>query len=90
MQLGLIGLGRMGGNMNVRLLRGGHQMVVYNRGTQPIEEAAAAGSTPSLSVADLVSKLDVPRTVWIMIPAGEPTEQVIRELMDLLQSEKLR
>lgn len=85
MQLGLIGLGRMGGNMNVRLLRGGHDMVVYNRTPEPVEAAAAAGATPALSVADLVSKLSAPRAVWIMIPAGEPTEQSIRELLEFLQ-----
>lgn len=85
MQLGLIGLGRMGGNMNLRLLRGGHATVVYNRTPEPVEAAAAAGAVPTHSVADLVSKLDTPRAVWIMIPAGEPTETAIHELMELLQ-----
>ncbi len=85
MQLGLIGLGRMGGNMNVRLLHGGHEMVVFNLTPEPIEAAAAAGATPSHSVADLVSKLDAPRAVWIMIPAGEPTEKTVAELLELLQ-----
>ncbi|MBK9751412.1 MAG: decarboxylating 6-phosphogluconate dehydrogenase [Chloroflexi bacterium] len=85
MQLGLIGLGRMGGNMNVRLLGGGHEMVVYNLTPEPIEAAAAAGATPSYSVADLVSKLTAPRAIWIMIPSGEPTEKTVTELMELLQ-----
>jgi 6-phosphogluconate dehydrogenase len=84
MQLGLIGLGKMGANMNVRLLRGGHHMVVFNRSPGPVQEAAAAGATPSNSVADLVHKLDAPRAVWIMVPAGEPTELMIVQLLDLL------
>jgi 6-phosphogluconate dehydrogenase len=85
MQLGLIGLGRMGGNMNLRLLRGGHELVVYNRTPEPVEAAAAAGAIPAHSVADLVNKLRAPRAVWVMIPAGEPTEHAIHELLDFLQ-----
>src|SRR5262249_47620329 len=85
MQLGLIGLGKMGGNMNLRLLQGGHQMVVYNRTPEPVRAAADAGSTPSNSLQDMVSKLAKPRAVWIMIPSGNPTESTIQELMGLLE-----
>ncbi|MFN8527184.1 MAG: decarboxylating 6-phosphogluconate dehydrogenase [Anaerolineae bacterium] len=85
MQLGLVGLGRMGANMNLRLLRGGHQLVVYNQTPEPVKAAAEAGATPSDSLADLVSKLDAPRAVWLMIPAGEPTESSVQQLMGLLQ-----
>lgn len=85
MQLGLIGLGKMGANMNLRLLRGGHQMVVFNRSPEPVQAAAAAGATPSTSLADLVSKLDAPRAVWVMVPAGDVTESHIRQLMELLK-----
>jgi 6-phosphogluconate dehydrogenase len=84
MQLGLIGLGRMGGNMNLRLLRGGHEMIVWNRSPQPLEAARAAGATAAASIADLVSRLSAPRPVWIMLPAGEPTEAMLRELIALL------
>jgi len=74
----------MGGNMNLRLLGGGHQMVVYARSPEAVAEGVAAGATGAHSYADLVSKLDAPRAVWLMIPAGEPTEQAIRELMEFL------
>jgi 6-phosphogluconate dehydrogenase len=84
MQLGLIGLGRMGGNMNLRLLRGGHQMVVWNRSRPPLEAAVKAGAAPSETFADLVSKLEAPRAVWVMLPAGDTTEKAVLDLMDLL------
>ncbi|NDJ62607.1 MAG: decarboxylating 6-phosphogluconate dehydrogenase [Chloroflexi bacterium] len=87
MQLGLIGLGKMGANMNLRLLRGGHQMVVFNRSPGPVQAAAAAGAIPSESVEDLVSKLATPRAVWVMVPAGEPTESTVLKLMDLLDAD---
>ncbi len=73
MQLGMIGLGRMGGNMTVRLLRGGHQMIVWNRSKGPVEEAVAAGATAAADIPDLVSKLAAPRAAWIMRPAGVVT-----------------
>lgn len=84
MQLGLVGLGKMGANMNLRLLQGGHELVVFNRSPEPIAEAAKAGSIPAESLADLVSKLDAPRHVWLMVPAGDPTEENINELLGLL------
>lgn len=85
MELGMVGLGRMGGNMTFRLLRGGHKMVVWNRSPEPIEAAAAEGAVPTEGPADLVSKLAAPRAVWVMLPAGEITEAMIHELMGLLQ-----
>ncbi|MFQ3567329.1 MAG: phosphogluconate dehydrogenase (NAD(+)-dependent, decarboxylating) [Aggregatilineales bacterium] len=84
MQLGLIGLGRMGANMTVRLLRGGHEMIVFNRSPKPVEAAVAAGAIGADSIADLVSKLTPPRAVWVMVPAGEPTDAMIGALIDLL------
>jgi 6-phosphogluconate dehydrogenase len=86
MKLGMVGLGRMGGHMTVRLLRGGHEVVVFNRSREPIERAERAGAIGSSSLADLVEKLEPPRVVWLMIPAGEPTEAAIRALKGLLAS----
>jgi 6-phosphogluconate dehydrogenase len=76
-QLGLVGLGRMGFNMRERLRKAGHQVVGYDRNPDV---------TDSESLADLVGKLEAPRTVWVMVPAGEPTRQTINELADLLDS----
>ncbi len=86
MQLGLIGLGKMGGNMNLRLLRGGHATVVYNLTPEPLQAAADAGATIAESVKVLVQKLAVPRAVWIMVPSGDPTESVVQELTTLLDA----
>jgi len=76
MQLGMVGLGRMGGNMAKRLRRGGHEVIGYTRNR-------AVSDVDSLS--GLVDGLNAPRTVWLMIPAGDPTEQAIQELAGLLQ-----
>ena len=84
MQLGVIGLGRMGGNIVRRLLRGGHECVVFNRTPDPVRQLAAEGATPSTGLADLVGKLDPPRAVWVMLPAGEPTEQTVWTLAGML------
>jgi 6-phosphogluconate dehydrogenase len=75
MELGLIGLGRMGGNMAERLRRAGHMVVGYDRNPDVSDVA---------SLEDLVSKLSTPRVVWVMVPAGEPTHATIREVGDLL------
>lgn len=84
MELAMIGLGKMGGNMVKRLLRGGHTVVAYNRSVEPIREAEQEGATGAESVADVVSKLNAPRVVWIMVPAGAPTEEIVDELSELL------
>ena len=76
MQIGMIGLGRMGGNMAERLRRAGHEVVGYARSPQNRDVA---------SLKELASRLSAPRTVWIMIPAGPPTRQTISELMGLLE-----
>jgi len=92
MHLGFIGLGRMGSNMCRRLVRDGHQIVAYNRTVEKAVELADEekqgghdGITPATTVADLVSKLEKPRTVWIMVPAGQATEDQITELLDHLE-----
>jgi 6-phosphogluconate dehydrogenase len=84
MELGMIGLGKMGANMTERLLKGGHRMIVYDRSSEPVRVAAELGATPAESVEDLVGKLAAPRSVWVMVPAGEPTESVVNTLAGLL------
>jgi 6-phosphogluconate dehydrogenase len=81
----MVGLGRMGANMTTRLLRGGHSVVVYDRGADAVKTAAAEGATGSSSLAELVGKLSAPRIVWLMIPAGKPTEDTVQQLLGLLQ-----
>lgn len=86
MELGMIGLGKMGGNMTKRLLKGGHQMVVYNRGLAAIKEAEKNGALGTTSLEDLVNKMTPPRAIWIMVPAGDPTETVFNSLTAHLSS----
>jgi 6-phosphogluconate dehydrogenase len=86
MQLGMIGLGRMGANMVRRIMKNGHQCVVFDTNPATVAELAAAGATPATSLADLVSKLEAPRNVWIMIPAAI-TDKIVGELAGLLQKE---
>jgi 6-phosphogluconate dehydrogenase len=84
MQLGMIGLGRMGGNIVRRLMRGGHDCVVYDKNGAAVDALAAEGATGAGSVADLVAALAEPRAVWIMLPAGEITGAAVAELAELL------
>jgi len=84
MELGLIGLGRMGAGMARRLLRNGHRVVVNNRSSDPIKALEAEGAVGAYSVEDLVGALAAPRAVWIMLPAGDVTEQMIETLVPLL------
>src|ERR1700731_4939021 len=86
MQLGVVGLGRMGSNIARRLHRAGHRCVVYNRTAGPVAELAAEGLTPASDISDLVKKLDPPRAVWIMLPAGAVTEGMIDAMSDLLSA----
>ena len=84
MQIAMVGLGRMGGNMVKRLLGGGHQVVAYDRDPAAVETLAKAGATGASSLSDLVSKLSGTKAVWVMIPPGAPTEDTIRELATTL------
>lgn len=84
MQIGFIGLGRMGANMVERLLKGGHQVVAFNRSPGPVKEAEAKGAVGTSSLEDLVKKLTPPRAVWVMVPAGEVTGKMIHDLMPFL------
>src|SRR5215831_1195641 len=88
MQIGMIGLGRMGANMVRRLLKGGHECVVFNRSPKPVEELASEGAVPSGSLTDLVSKLRTPRTVWLMVPAAA-VDQMISEIAPALQADDI-
>jgi 6-phosphogluconate dehydrogenase len=81
MEIGLYGLGRMGGNMVTRLARGGHRVVAGNRSAAPVEEAVGHGAVGSSGVADMVAKLTSPRVLWSMVPAGDPTDATLREFM---------
>jgi len=81
MELGMIGLGRMGGNMVLRLLKGGHTAVVYARDPAVVETHVKAGARGATSLADLVRRLQPPRTVWMMVPAGKPVEETLRTLL---------
>ena len=85
MQLGMVGLGRMGANMTRRLLRGGHEMVVWNQTPDKVRQMAGEGATPAASLEDLVRKLKAPRAVWVMVPAGGPTENMVQSLLQLVQ-----
>ena len=84
MHLGFVGLGKMGGNMVERLLRGGHQVTVYNRNPDPVKRAVSLGATGTASLGELVQKLPPRRAIWVMVPAGAATEQVITEISALV------
>ncbi|HYM50225.1 MAG TPA: decarboxylating 6-phosphogluconate dehydrogenase [Candidatus Limnocylindrales bacterium] len=84
MQLGMIGLGRMGAGMTERLLKGGHQVVVYDRSPDAIAALAAKGATASTSLEDMGQKLKAPRVFWLMIPAGAPVDDTIQRLQSSL------
>jgi 6-phosphogluconate dehydrogenase len=85
MQLGMIGLGRMGANMVRRLLRGGHRCVVFNNTPGPVGELVRENAVGSTSLQDLVSKLDKPRAIWLMVPAAA-VEQTIANLVPHLEA----
>src|ERR1700694_4582351 len=84
MELGMIGLGRMGANMARRLIARGHHCAVYNRTPEPVAELAKAGAVGTTSLKDLVGRRNAPRTVWIMVPVAA-VEGVVAELAPLLQ-----
>ena len=84
MQLGMIGLGRMGANMVRRLMKGGHECVAFDFNADSVAKIAGEGATGAASLEELVQKLAAPRAVWIMVPAGKPTEDTVVELSKLL------
>ncbi len=84
MELGMVGLGRMGGNMAQRLLTGGHHIVAFDPQPLAVKAAEGNGADGASSLDELVSKLTVPRAVWVMVPDGAPTESTIKSLAELL------
>ena len=85
MQLGMVGLGRMGANMTRRLMRNGHSLVVSDLSPDAVKKLGSEGATGSSSLEDLVAKVMPPRAVWIMVPAGAPTEATVQKLAQHLQ-----
>ena len=86
MQLGIVGLGRMGGNIARRLMRNGHQLVVSDRNQAAIDTLVGEGARGAADLTGLVTQLSKPRAVWVMLPAGEATEQTIAQLADVLEA----
>src|SRR6267143_6110388 len=80
MQLGMIGLGRMGANMVRRLMHGGHNCVVWDTNPNNVKQLASEGATGAESLDDLIAKLSKPRAIWIMVPAGSATEKTVNDL----------
>jgi 6-phosphogluconate dehydrogenase len=86
MQIGMIGLGKMGGNMSRRLMKAGHHCVVYARSAKTREALERDGATAAASIADLIKMLgEKPRAVWLMLPAGQVTEETVEQLSGLLE-----
>jgi 6-phosphogluconate dehydrogenase len=86
MQLGMVGLGRMGSNMVRRLMRGGHECVVTDLSADAVKQLAGEGATGSESLDDFVSKLTKPRAAWVMVPAGAPTENTVKALAERMEA----
>jgi 6-phosphogluconate dehydrogenase len=84
MELGMIGLGRMGMNMVRRLLKGRHKVIAYNRTPDRVKEIVKEGAEGAYSLEELVDKLKPPRLTWLMLPAGRPVDEHIKELQGLL------
>jgi len=80
MKLGMIGLGRMGGNMARRLIAGGHEVVAYDRDAKAVADAQGHGAIPSTSLAEVAENLDSPAIYWVMLPAGAVTDSVMRDI----------
>jgi 6-phosphogluconate dehydrogenase len=86
MRIAVVGLGRMGANICRRLMRGGHQVVAFDRNQDVVQNLAAEGATPAISLEDAASRLEPPRIFWVMLPAGAPTEDTVAALRTILQA----
>jgi 6-phosphogluconate dehydrogenase len=84
MQLGMVGLGRMGANMVRRLMRGGHECFVFDLNAESVKQMEGEGAGAARSIEDLVGKMQKPRAVWVMVPAGDPTEKTIEGLSNFM------
>ncbi|MGN6148233.1 MAG: phosphogluconate dehydrogenase (NAD(+)-dependent, decarboxylating) [Rhizomicrobium sp.] len=85
MQIGMVGLGRMGGNISRRLMKQGHEVVVYDRSADAVAKLAKEKATPAKSLEDFAKLLKAPRAIWIMVPAGDPTEETVQALLKVLE-----
>src|SRR3954471_11751307 len=86
MELGMVGLGRMGANMARRLMREGHRIVAFDVNPDAVSELAGEGADGAASLEELASKLSAPRSVWVMVPAGEITEKTVADVAAVLES----
>src|SRR5512147_58169 len=86
MDIGMVGLGRMGGNMARRLMRGGHRVIGWATDESAVQALAAGGGVGARSLDELVARLPAPRAVWVMVPAGAPTEETVHALAERLSS----
>src|SRR6185295_17575759 len=84
MELGMIGLGRMGANMTERLIRGGHKVITYDRSAEAIQRVVDKGAVGAHSLAEFVKQLSLPRAIWLMVPSGDPVDQTIEQLLPSL------
>ena len=84
MELGMIGLGRMGANMTERLVLGGHKVITYDRSAEAIQRVVGKGAVGAHSLADFVKQLSLPRAVWLMVPSGDPVDQTMDQLLPSL------
>jgi 6-phosphogluconate dehydrogenase len=89
MELGMIGLGRMGANMTERLLRGGHKLITYDRSPEAIQRCVDRGAVGAHSLADFVKQLSLPRAIWLMVPSGDPVYLTIEQLIPSLSKEDI-
>ena len=89
MQLGMIGLGRMGANMVRRLMRGGHECVVWDMSAANVKALASEGAIGAAALKDFIGKLNKPRAIWIMVPAGKATEQTVSDLATQVEPEDI-
>lgn len=89
MQIGMIGLGKMGANMAERLMKGGHTCVGYDLNADNVKKLESQGATGAHTLAELAEKLESPRVVWVMVPAGKPTDDTIHKLADVLHKDDI-
>jgi 6-phosphogluconate dehydrogenase len=86
MEIAMVGLGKMGANMATRLLGGGHRVVVFDINQTAIQSLEEAGAEGAYTLAEIATKLDAPRSIWVMVPSGDITEQTILNLAEVLAS----